>query len=328
MQLRLPRFVHASLASMMLSTCVLGTSAAAADDYPQRSIRVVVPSAPGGGGDFVARLIGEKMGRALKQSVVVENRGGGGGNIATEVVRSASPDGYTLLLTGNNHPLNVHLFKKAPYALADFVAVVEATRGPSVLVAANNAPFSTLQELIAQAKAQPNAIAFGSPGFGLPSHVAAELFQRAAEIKLVHAPYRGSGPSLADAVGGQIPMVSSTLSAALPLIQSGKVRALAVTSDTRWPALPNTPTVSEVLGKPFSHLTWLGILAPAGTPPEVVAKLNSTINEILKDKSVRDALVAQGTLSRGGSAADFEAVIQQESALSAELVQSGELKAE
>lgn len=322
------RALRVSFGALVSVACALCTGTAAAQDYPQRSIRLVVPSAPGGGGDFVARLVGEKVGRILKQPVVVENRGGGGGNIATEVVRSAKPDGYTLLLTGNNHPLNVYLFAKAPYALNEFVAIAEATRGPSVLVAANNAPFSTLRELIAQAKAKPGTIAYGSPGVGLPSHIAAELFQRAAGISLVHAPYRGSGPSLADASGGQIPLVSSTLSAALPLIQAGKLKALAVTSEQRWPALPDTPTVAEVLGKPFSHLTWLGVLAPAGTPPEIVSRLNATLNDVLQDKAVQDALVAQGTLPRGGTPAAFQATIDREAVVSKQLVEAGGLKVE
>lgn len=312
----------------MLALCAMGAGVAAAADYPQRPIRLLVPSSPGGSADFVARLLGERVGQKLRQSVVIENRGGGGGNIATEAASKASADGYTLLLTGNNHTLNVFLFDKPPYTLDDFTPVIEATRGPSVLVASMKAPFSTLQELIDQAKADPASIVYGSPGVGLPSHVAAELFQRAAGIELVHAPYRGSGPSLADALGGQIPLVSSTLAAALPNIQSGKLKALAVTSAERWPDLPDVPTVQEILGKPFSHLTWLGILAPSGTPADVVTLLNATMDEILADAAIKQQIVAQGTLPQGGTPQAFQAMLNAEAKESEALVQSAGLKVE
>lgn len=317
-----PLLLAASLAALAPAAAI------AADSYPERPIRVVVPSSPGGSADFVARLVSEGLGKKLGQTVIVENRGGGGGNIATEAVRSSSADGYTLLLTGNNHTLNVHLFSNPPYSMDDFKTVVELTHGPSVLVASTSAPFNTLEELITQAKAQPGQIPFGSPGIGLPSHVAAELFQRAAGIELVHVPYRGSGPSLADAMGGQIPLVSSTLAAALPNINAGKLRALAVTSEARRPELPDVPTVQEALNQPFSHLTWLGILAPAGTPETVLSKLNTAFNEVLADTKVKDAIIAQGTQPQGGSRQDFQAMLEEESAMSKALVQSAGLKAE
>lgn len=322
--------VRACLGALLMVTTIgmAAVEAASPADYPTRPIRLVVPSSPGGSADFVARLIGEGLGQKLGQSVIVENRGGGGGNIATEAVRSAEADGYTLLLTGNNHTLNVYLFSKPPYRLADFSAVAEVTRGPSVLVASEKAPFKTLVELIDQAKRAPASIPYGSPGVGLPSHIAAELFQRAAAIELVHVPYRGSGPSLADAMGGQIPVVSSTLAAALPNVKAGKLRALAVTSDTRWPDLPEVPTVQEVLGKPFSHLTWLGILAPAGTPDAVVAKLNTAINEVLADPKVKQAIITQGTSPQGGSAQAFQTMLDTEAQASKALVRSAGLKAE
>lgn len=303
-------------------------SAAAHAAWPERPIRIVIPSSPGGSADALGRLVGERLGRALGQPVIIENRGGGGGNIATENVAKAAPDGYSLLMTGNNHPLNVLLFARAPYKLEDFVPVIELTRGPSVFVAAKKAPFSTLQQLISQAKAKPDSIAFGSPGIGLPSHIAFELFQHDQAIKLVHAPYKGSGPSLADVMGGQIPLVTSTLAAAMPNITAGKVQALAVTSAKRWPSLPDVPTVAEITGTPYRHLTWLGILAPRGTPAAVVTKLNTEFNKALQDPELRRALATMGTDPVGGSAEDFGKMIDRELESSKALIRDAGLRAD
>ncbi|GAB7543800.1 tripartite tricarboxylate transporter substrate binding protein [Cupriavidus sp. 8B] len=323
---RLSALLAASLTAAVAFASVAVSPALAA--YPDKPIRVVVPSSPGGSADAVARLVGERLSRALGQPVVVDNKGGGGGNIATEAVAKAAPDGYTLLLTGNNHALNVSLFAKAPYKLDDFVPVIELTRGPSVFVAANNAPFRTLRELIAKAHAEPGTIGFGSPGIGLPSHIAFEMFARDARLSFVHVPYKGSGPALADAIGGQVPLVSSTLAAAMPHIKAGKVRALAVTSAARWPSLPDTPTVAEVNGTQYRHLTWLGILAPRGTPPAVVARLNTEIDKILKQPDLIATLEGQGTLPIGGPATAMQKVVDEEYVTSRALVQSAKLRAE
>jgi tripartite-type tricarboxylate transporter receptor subunit TctC len=315
-------FGRPSVAAAMLATAVSAQAA-----WPEKPIKIVVPSSPGGSADAIARLVGDRLSRSLGQPVIIENKGGGGGNIATEAVARAPADGYTLLLTGNNHPLNVALFAKPPYKLDDFVAVAELTRGPSVFVAAPNAPFKSLSGLIAKAKAEPG-VPYGSPGIGLPSHIAFEMFQRSADIKLTHAPYKGSGPSLADAMGGQIPVVSSTLGAAIAHIQGGKVTALAVTSEKRWPALPDVPTVSEVIGKPFVHLTWLGLLAPKGTPSAVLSQVNAEVNKVLSDPGVKDAIDAMGTRAVGGSPAALRKVIDDEAVVSKALVQSAKLRAD
>lgn len=310
------------------SALVFGLTLPAHAAWPDKPVKIVVPSSPGGSADAVARLVGDRLGRALGQPVIVDNKGGGGGNIATEAVAKAAPDGYTLLLTGNNHTINVSLFAKPPYRLDDFVPVIELTRGPSVFVAANNAPFGSLRELLTKARAAPGTIAYGSPGIGLPSHIAFELFQRDTGTQLVHAPYKGSGPSLADAVGGQIPMVSSTLAAAMPHIKAGKIKALAVTSAERWPSLPDVPTVAEVTGTSYSHLTWLGILAPKGTPPEIVARLSTALDKILKDPEVKANLELQGTNPVGGSAQAFQKMIDEEYLSSKALIQSAKLRAD
>jgi tripartite-type tricarboxylate transporter receptor subunit TctC len=205
--------------------------------------------------------------------------------------------------------------------------VIELTRGPSVFVVATNAPFSTLKDLIAQAKAKPDSIPYGSPGIGLPSHIAMELFQRSAGIKLAHVPYKGSGPSLTDALGGQIPLVSSTLAAAMPHIKSGKLKALAVTSDKRWPSLPDVPAVAETVPG-FVHLTWLGFFVPKGTPEPVITRLNSEIARILAEPDVKSLLEAQGTSAVGGSPAQFQSMLVKDYQEQKALVQSAGLKPE
>ncbi len=314
-------------AALLTALSVLAMPALAA--WPERPIKIVVPSSPGGSADAIARLVGDRLGRVLGQPVVVENRGGGGGNIATDAVAKSPADGYTVLMTGNNHTLNVSLFAKAPYKLDDFAPVIELTRGPSVFVVrASPAPFTDLKDLVAKAKAAPGTIGYGSPGVGLPSHIAAEMFARAAKITLVHVPYRGSGPSLSDAIGGQIPIVSSTLAAAMPHIRSGKLKALAVTSASRWPSLPDVPTAAELVAPGYSHLTWLGFLVPKGTPDDVVTRLNAEVGKILADPEVKASLEAQGTAAVGGSPAAFGKMLADEAVASKALVQSAGLRAE
>lgn len=303
-------------------------TATARAEYPEKPIRIVVPSSPGGSADTIARLVGERLGRATGQPVIVENKGGGGGNIATEAVAKSAGDGYTILLTGNNHTLNVSLFAKAPYRLDDFVPVIELTRGPSVFVAPPTSAFNSLADVVKQAKADPGSVVYGSPGIGLPSHIAVEMFQRSAGVQLTHSSYKGSGPSLSDAMGGQVPMVSSTLAAAMPHIKSGKLKALAVTSASRWPSLPGVPTVAEQGLPGFSHLTWLGLLAPKGTPAPAVARLNKEVAKILTEPDIKAQLEAQGTQAVGGSAQAFATMLDAEAIADRELVQKAGLRPE
>lgn len=313
------------LASLCASIAALAAPARA--EWPEKPIRIVVPSSPGGSADVVARLVGDRLTRAWGQPVIVENKGGGGGNIATENVARSAPDGYTFLLTGNNHTVNVSLFAKPPYKLEDFAPVIEVTRGPSVFVAATTAPFKDLADMIRQAKAAPGDFAYGSPGIGLPSHIAFELFQRETGTRFAHAPYKGSGPSLADAAGGQIPVVSATLAAAMPLIKAAKVKPLAVTSAERWPSLPDVPTVAEVTRTSYNHLTWLGIFAPKGTAPAYIAKMNAAINKVLQEPEFKASLETLGTNPVGGPPTSFQTMIDAEYLTSRALVQSAKLQA-
>lgn len=303
---------------------------ALADAYPSKPIRIVVPSSPGGSADAIIRIVGERLGAALGQPVVIENKGGGGGNIATVNVAKAPADGYTVLMTGNNHTLNVSLFANPPYRLDEFVPVIELTRGPSVFVSAAAAPGSpirTLPELVARARAQPGKLTYGSPGVGLPSHVAMEMFAQAAGIRLAHAPYKGAGPSLTDVMGGQIPLVTATLAAAMPHFKAGRIVPLAVTSEQRWPGLPDVPTVAESGYPGYAHMTWLGLLVPKGTPTAVVARLNAETAKVLAEPQIRARLDALGTTAVGGSAQAFGKMLADEATAARDLVRSAGLRA-
>lgn len=303
---------------------------ALADAYPSKPIRIVVPSSPGGSADAIIRIVGERLGAALGQPVVIENKGGGGGNIATVNVAKAPADGYTVLMTGNNHTLNVSLFANPPYRLDEFVPVIELTRGPSVFVSAAAAPGSpirTLPELVARARAQPGKLTYGSPGVGLPSHVAMEMFAQAAGIRLAHAPYKGAGPSLTDVMGGQIPLVTATLAAAMPHFKGGRIVPLAVTSEQRWPGLPDVPTVAESGYPGYAHMTWLGLLVPKGTPTAVVARLNAETAKVLAEPQIRTRLDALGTTAVGGSAQAFGKMLADEATAARDLVRSAGLRA-
>ncbi|CAM3681514.1 tripartite tricarboxylate transporter substrate binding protein [Bordetella tumulicola] len=258
------------------------------------TIRLFVIVAPGGSADAMARIVGEKLGPRLKTTVVVENKPGAGGNLATQTVARAEPDGTSLLLTANNHTINPTLFADAGYELKDLAPIAELMRGPSVVVVPINSPYNSFEDLLADARKHPGTITYGSAGVGTPSHMAGELLAQAAGIKLVHAPYRGSGPSLNDVAGGQIPVVISSLVAATPLIQAKRVRPLAVTSLKRWPGQDSIPAASEFGMPNYEHMTWLGLFAPSGTPPEKVRELSDATMAVLQDPAIKSKVAALG----------------------------------
>jgi tripartite-type tricarboxylate transporter receptor subunit TctC len=279
--------------------------------FPARPVRVICVNAPGGGLDIIGRLVSDRLTRGFNQPVIFENRAGAGGNIATEYVARAPADGYTLLETTTNHNLNAFIYKSPGYnARRDLVAVIQLTEAPSVLVAGAQTPYRNLRDLIAAARAQPGKIAYASGGSGQPTHVAGEMFKKAASIDLVHVPYKGGGPATLDLVAGQVPVGMSALPSVTPHIQSGTLRPLAITSPKRWPTLPDTPTVAESGYAGYRHMTWIGILAPAGTPAAIVARLNKEIAAALAHAEVRARIVALGAEPVGASAADFEAMLK------------------
>jgi tripartite-type tricarboxylate transporter receptor subunit TctC len=279
----------------------------AQEDYPNKPVKVIVPFAPGGGADVVARLVFTKLSARLGHPFVIDNRGGAGGIVGTDAVAKARPDGYTLLLgqTGPN-AINPALFAKIPYdPIADFAPVVQLTSYPYVIVVHPSVPVKNLRELIAMSKEKPGILNYGTAGTGSSAQLAAELFQRVTGIKLTHVPYKGAGPALADTVANVVAMTFGDMASATPLVLSGRLRAIALTGTRRSPLLPDVPTVAESGYPGFEAAAWHGVYAPANTPPEIIGKLNRELAHILAEPEVRERLRKDGIDTVGASPAAF-----------------------
>jgi tripartite-type tricarboxylate transporter receptor subunit TctC len=278
----------------------------AAQSYPTKPITIIVPYPPGGPTDIVARLIGQKLGEKVGQQVIIDNRPGAGGNVGAALVARAAPDGYTLLLGTTAHAINPSVFASLNYNIVkDFSPVVLLTSLPLVVVTNAAVPAKNIQELIALAKSKPNELAYASSGNGQSTHLAAELFKTMAGVSMTHVPYKGSAPALTDLAGGQVAVMFDTMLSAMPQVKGGRLHALAVTTATRSGAAPTLPTVAESGVPGYEAVAWSGLLAPARTPADVVAKLNTEINAILSQPDVRKRLLHDGADPVGGSAEQF-----------------------
>jgi tripartite-type tricarboxylate transporter receptor subunit TctC len=278
--------------------------------FPDRPIRLIVPYPPGGSTDPAARLIASDIGPRLGQNVVVENRAGAAGAIGTEAVARAAPDGYTLLLHTSVISTDPTLKKNAPYDVRrDLAPVTLAVTGPYLLVVNPSLPVRNVAELIAYAKANPGKLNFGSAGQASSGHLIGELFKKAAGIDMVHVPYKGGGPSIVGLVGNEVQLVFDTFGGSRTLAESGKLRAIAVTSPTRASLMPDVPTVSESGLKDFSAVYWLGIFAPAKTPPAIVDKLQGVIRQSLESASVKAKMLDQGNVPQALSPGEFARVL-------------------
>jgi tripartite-type tricarboxylate transporter receptor subunit TctC len=264
----------------------------------------------------------------LNTVTVVENKPGAGGNLATQLVAKAPADGLTLLVTANNHTINPTLFADSGYSIDDLVPIADLMWGPSVIVVPANSPYQTLDQLLADAKKRPDAITYGSAGIGTPSHIAGELLNQAAGIKLAHAPYRGSGPSLTDLAGGQIPVVLASLVAAMPMIKSGRIRPLAVTSSKRWPGAETIATVAEFGLPKFEHLTFIGLMAPKGTTNVQANTLSQAVMKVLADPAVTAKVASLGGEVGKMNAQEFKTFIDADYKVSRQIVQSTGMKPE
>jgi tripartite-type tricarboxylate transporter receptor subunit TctC len=288
-------------------------ASAQAQSYPTRTIKIVVPATPGGAIDTIARMVGEKLTVSMGQPVVVENRPGAANNLGTDAVAKSPPDGYTLLICASSHATNKHLYKALPYdPVADFEPVVFTHVVPLLLAVNPTIPAKTVPELVAWIKANSATANYASSGKGSSLHMAAELFMSMTGTKMLHVPYRGSTAAHPDLLGGRTAMIFDTITAILPHVQSGGVRALAVTTLTRSPSRPDLPTIAESGLPGYDANTWGGILAPAGTPKEIVAKLNAEINKALAMDDVRAKLTATGIEIQGGPPERFAAYIKAE----------------
>lgn len=262
----------------------------AAQNYPTKPERIVVPFAPGGSVDLIARLLAQRLGERLNASVMVENRAGGGTNVGAEFVARAAPDGYTVLMASTTIAVNVSLYPKLTYDLfKDFAPISLVAVNPSIMLVHPSLPVKSVRELIALAKRRPGALTYASSGSGSSSHLAAEMLRSIAGIDIVHVPYKGAGPALTALLGGHVELLITITAAASPYVKSGKLRALAVTSERRVPSLPDVPTAQEAGLNDYEVSVWAGLLAPAGISREIVARLNGETHAALKDLAARFA---------------------------------------
>ncbi len=307
-----PLFIRCLIAATTSLALIAGPSAWAQSDtarYPDRPIKLIVPYPPGGSADPAARLVAGDIGPRLGQTVVVENKAGAAGAIGTEAVARAAPDGYTLLLHTSVISTDPHLKPNAPYDVQrDLVPVSLVVKGPYLLVVNPALPVRNVAELIAYAKAHPGKLSFGSAGLGSSGHLIGELFKQAAGIDMIHVPYKGGGPSIVGLAGNEVQLVFDTFSGSRALAESGKLRAIAVTGDARSPLMPQVPTVAESGLKDFTAEYWLGIFAPARTPPAIVARLHEVISQALQNPAVRDQTMSQGNVPQALGPAEFARV--------------------
>ncbi len=283
------------LALLAAACTAFAAPAALAQKFPDKPIRFIVPFPPGGGNDILARAIAPKMGEFLGQPVVIDNRAGAGGNIGTDLAAKSAPDGYTIVIASNQVTINPWLYAKLPFDIEkDFVAVAQAASVPMVLAVHPSVPANTLKEFIALAKTSPGKFNHGTPGNGTPQHIAFEVFNHAAGVQVTHIAYKGTGPAIADLIGGQVQSAIGTMASLEQHVKAGKLRALGVTTPKRSPAMPNVPTVAEAGLPGFEVPLWYSILAPAGTPKEIVARLSGEVARALAVPETRERLTAQG----------------------------------
>lgn len=287
--------------------CTLVSTIAAAQTYPNKAIKLVIPFPVGGGTDIFGRTVGQALTDTFKWTVVPDNKPGAGGNLGIDSVAKSSPDGYTIGLgQTSNLAINPTLYAKLPYSPEkDLTPVVLLASAPLVIVVPESSPYKTFAEISAAAKSKPGHITYGSPGNGTVAHLAMELLQISAGIKLQHIPYKGASQALTDLMGGQIQIYASSIPTALSQIKDGRLRAIAVTSLTRSPSLPNVPTIAESGVKGFEASTWFGFVVPAGTPKNIVQELNKNINQVLKQPEVRAKLMGDGGEVLGGTSEQF-----------------------
>jgi tripartite-type tricarboxylate transporter receptor subunit TctC len=298
-----------------------------AQPYPSKPVRVIVPFAPGGPADVLARVIGQELSDALGQPFVVENKVGAAGNIGVEQIAKAMPDGYTVgIVPVGNVAVNPSLFPALPYKASELAPIAMLATVENVLVVHAGVPAKSLKELLALAKQKPGTLSFASPGAGSQAHLAGELMALSAEVKLIHVPYKGIGPALNDVVGGQVTMMFGAMSAVLPHVKSGKLRALGVASIQRSATMPELPTIAEQGLPRFEAVSWYALMAPAGTPAPIVDRLNAEIARSLAKPAIREKFAAQGLEPGGGKPQDLATEIQAETVRWGDVIRKQNIK--
>ncbi len=309
--------------------CCILAAPAAAQEWPQRAVRFIVPYPPGGGTDIIARILQERLSRALGQPIILENRGGAGGVVGTEAVAKSAPDGYTFLFTLSSHTINPLLQKLSYDVERDFLPVSLVASLPQIIAANNDVPIHNMAELIAMARENPKALAFASVGNGTPSHIAGELLKLRAHIELLHIPYRGGGPAVTDTIAGQVPLIFVSIPVALPYVKAGRLRALAVTTAKRSPSAPDVPTVAEAANLPGYEVdSWYGVFAPAKTPQPIVRRLREEIAKVVNTPEIRDKLLEQGADAVGSTPEELGRVVTAELAKWAPLIREANIRPE
>ncbi|MGZ5161985.1 MAG: tripartite tricarboxylate transporter substrate binding protein [Burkholderiales bacterium] len=306
-----------------------GTAHVAAQAYPTKPVRVIIPFVAGGPADFIARLVGPKLSEAWGYPVIIDNRGGGNQIIATELAAKAQPGGHTLLLTSGGFAVNVSLYPKLPYdSLRDFTPVSLIATGPNLVVVHPAVPARSLAELITYARSKPGQLVYASAGSGAPSHLAVELFKTMARIDMVHVPYKGMAPGITDLLGGQVQLAFPTISAGITHARAGRLRALAVTTAKRSPAAPEMPTIAEAALPGFEASNWYGVIVQAKTPPQIVRKIHDDIARALTMPDIRDRMLNQGLDPVSMTPEEFTAYIKAEIVKLAKVVKASGAKAE
>jgi len=311
----------------LLTALLFAPCLALAQAYPTKSVRIVVPFPPGGGTDVVARILGQKLTENWGQQAIIENKTGASGTVGSELVAKSAPDGYTLLLQGTQHSINLSLYKKLPYdTLKDFVPVAHVAIAPFLLIVNSSVPANSVKELIAYIKTQPNGLDYGSSGPGGGAHLAGEIFKTMAGVQMRHIPYKGGSPALTDLLGGQIPMLFDPIPTSIKHANGGRIKVLAISSGERVVAAPNVPTVAESGLPGFDVVSWFGLYAPSATPPAIVNKLNADVNRALGLPDVQDKFKEMGFSTKLMSAPEFDKHLRAEVVKFAKAIQDSGAK--
>ncbi len=317
--------ILAATASLL---CVAMAQNASAQNYPAKAVRIIAPFAPGGGTDFIARVAATKLTEAMGQPVIVDNRPGAGGTLGAEIGAKSPADGYTLTLIAGSYSVNPSLFKINFDPVNDITPIIQLSQGPFLVVVHPALPAKNIKELIALGKQKPGGLIYASSGAGSIIHLATELFSDMAGIKMVHVPYKGTGPALTDTIAGQTQLLFSSIAVAMPQVRSNRLRAIAVTTPKRIDALPNVPTVNESGLKGYETVLWHGLIGPKNLPRPVVDRLNSELNKILQNKDMQEKLSGDGVTAAGGTPEQFGATIKRDIETWRKVVQKAGVKAD